>query len=293
MIKVLDLNFLGHQDTIASFLIETLAGPILIETGPHSTLPVLEKALAEHGYKKEDIMHVFLTHIHLDHAGAAWVFAEHGATIYLHPKGVQHLSDPSRLLESATRIYGNKMDELWGTLKPIPREQLVSVGHKEKIKIGKTKLKAWHTPGHAVHHISWEHYGELIAGDVCGVKIKNGPVVPPCPPPDIDVETWVESIRMIRLNRFDAIYLTHYGKFDNAKEICVELSGRLKNWANWIKPFYENDMPQVEVVPQFQEYVRKQLVAKGVNDEDLARYEGANPSWMSVAGLYRYWRKKG
>jgi glyoxylase-like metal-dependent hydrolase (beta-lactamase superfamily II) len=142
MIKVLDLNFLGHQDTIASFLIETLAGPILIETGPHSTLPVLEKALAEHGYKKEDIMHVFLTHIHLDHAGAAWVFAEHGATIYLHPKGVQHLSDPSRLLESATRIYGDKMDELWGTLKPIPREQLVSVGHKEKIKIGKTKLKA-------------------------------------------------------------------------------------------------------------------------------------------------------
>lgn len=292
MIKVLDLNFLGHQDTIASFLIETLAGPILVETGPHSTLPVLEKALKEHGYKKEDIQHVFLTHIHLDHAGAAWVFAQHGATIYVHPKGIPHLADPSRLLESATRIYGDKMDELWGTLKPIPLDQLVPVTHKQKVKVGKTKLKAWHTPGHAVHHISWELNNELIAGDVCGVKIKNGPVVPPCPPPDINVEDWAASIRMIRLKRFDALYLTHYGKIDNPKELCVELTGRLKNWANWIKPFYENNTPQAEVVPQFQEYVKKQLIAKGVKDEDLARYEGANPSWMSVAGLYRYWRKR-
>jgi len=292
MIKTLDLNFSGHQNTIASFLIETLDGPILVETGPHSTLPVLEKALKKHGYKKEDIKHVFLTHIHLDHAGAAWVFAQHGAIIYVHPKGIPHLADPSRLLESATRIYGDKMDELWGTLKPIPKEQLVPVSHKQKIKVGKTKLKAWHTPGHAVHHISWELNNELIAGDVCGVKIKNGPVVPPCPPPDINVEDWVASVRMIRLKRFDALYLTHYGKIDNPKELCVELTGRLKNWANWIKPFYENDTPQAEVVPQFQEYVKKQLVAKGVKDEDLARYERANPSWMSVAGLYRYWRKR-
>lgn len=292
MIKILDLQFLGHQDTIAAFLIETLDGPILVETGPHSTLPILEKALKKHGYKLEDVQHVFLTHIHLDHAGAAWVFAQHGAKIYVHPSGIRHLADPSRLLESATRIYGDQMDRLWGTLKPIPLDQLIPVSNKQKIKVGKTKLKALHTPGHAIHHIAWQFNSELIAGDVCGVCINNGPVVPPCPPPDINLEQWLESINTIRLKRFSALYLTHYGEITNPKEHCVELAGRLKNWANWIKPFFESNTPQSEVVPQFQEYVNKQLLANGVKEEDLQRYEGANPAWMSVAGLYRYWQKR-
>jgi glyoxylase-like metal-dependent hydrolase (beta-lactamase superfamily II) len=292
MIKILDLNFLGHSDTIASFLVESSEGPILFETGPHSTLPILEKQLKKHGYAIEDIRHVFITHIHLDHAGAAWAFARNGSTIYMHPAGERHMMNPEKLYNSAKRIYQDDMDRLWGELHPIPRENMWIVPHKEKVKIGNVKVKAWHTPGHAVHHIAWQIGNELIAGDVAGCKIGNGIVVPPCPPPDINIEDWKASIRLLKTRRFDALYLTHYGKVTEVKSHLVELEGRLQNWANWIKPFLDNNMSQEEITPLFQEYVKKQLVAGGVTGEDLDRYEGANPSWMSVAGLARYWAKK-
>lgn len=292
MIKILDLNFLGHSDTIASFLVESNEGPILFETGPHSTLPVLEKKLRENGYEIKDIRHVFISHIHLDHAGAAWAFAQNGSTIYMHPAGAPHMVNPEKLYNSAKRIYGSEMDKLWGQLNPIPREYIWTVPHKEKVKIGNIKVKAWHTPGHAIHHVAWQIGNELIAGDVAGCKIGNGIVVPPCPPPDINVEDWKASIRLIKTRRFDAIYLTHYGKITEVKSHLVELEGRLQNWANWIKPFYDEGRSKDEITPMFQEYVNKQLKAGGVKGEDLKRYEGANPSWMSVAGLIRYWKKK-
>lgn len=292
MIKTLDCNFLGESESIGAFLMETEEGPILFETGPHSTFPTLVKAIKEHGYEKEDIKHVFLTHIHFDHAGAAWAFAEHGAKIYLHPRGVKHMADPSRLYESAKRIYQDKMDTLWGKLNPIPMEQMISPEDNERIKIGKTKIRALYTPGHATHHIAWEIGNILIAGDVCGCKIDGGPVVPPCPPPDINLEDWSASIRRIKLKRYEAVYLTHFGRIENVKEHLKELEGCLKNWANWIRPHYENDRPQVEVVPDFLEYVNKQMQAAGCSDALIKKYEGANPPWMSVAGLYRYWYKK-
>ena len=292
MFKTIDLNFLGNEGTIASFLIETHEGPILVETGPHSTLKQLEKGLNQYGYQISDVQHVLLTHIHLDHAGAAWCFAEHGAKIYLHPNGIRHMADPSRLLDSATRIYGDQMDRLWGTLKPIPTEQLIPIGHQETVNFGATKLKSWHTPGHATHHIAWQLGHELFAGDVAGVKISGGPAIPPCPPPDINLEDWNSSMDMIKAQDFEALHLTHYGKVDDPKGHLTELADRLQNWANWIKPHYEDDRPQAEVVPDFEKYVRKQLIDAGVEGHDLARYEGANPSWMSVAGLYRYWKKR-
>ncbi len=292
MIKILDLEFLGHSNTIAAFLVESSEGPILFETGPHSTLPNLEKRLQENGYQLQDIRHVFITHIHLDHAGAAWAFAKHGATIYMHPFGERHMMNPEKLYNSAKRIYKDDMDRLWGDLNPIPRENIWLVPHKEKVKVGNIKVKAWHTPGHAVHHTSWQIGNDLIAGDVAGVKIPNGIVVPPCPPPDINIEDWRASIRLLKTRRFDSLYLTHFGKISEVKKHLVELEGRLRNWANWIKPHLDAGMPRDELTKKFQSYVKKQLVAGGVKGKDLDRYEGANPSWMSVAGLARYWAKK-
>ncbi len=292
MIHVIDLGFLGHEKTIAAFLIETSEGPILIETGPHSTYQLLENGIEKLGYSLSDIKHVFLSHIHLDHAGAAWIFAEKGATIYLHPFGKRHLADPSKLLASAKMIYKDDMDRLWGTLKPIPDNQLRTVSQNETIKIGNTKLKALFTPGHAVHHIAWGLDKVLFTGDVAGVKIKDGIVVPPCPPPDINIEEWKSSLRLISKRRYECFYLTHFGKIENTKEHIKELEGRLNNWANWMKPYYERGEDQKVITPLFQEYVKKQLKAGGINGEDLDRYESANPSWMSVAGLMRYWKKK-
>ncbi len=292
MIHVLDLKFLGQKETIAAFLFETTDGPVLFETGPHSTYENLSKAVKKAGFSIEDIKHVFVTHVHFDHAGAAWALAKNGATIYAHPSGAKHLKDPEKLYNSAKRIYGKEMKTLWGDMEPIPSKQVVSVKHDQKIKIGKSKFRALHTPGHATHHVAWEYKKILFAGDVGGVKIGKGIVVPPCPPPDINVEDWSASIGMLLNKRFDAIYLTHFGEVKDVKLHLVELRGRVKNWANWIKPYYEAGKSQKKVVPLFQEYVLKQLKMGKVSDAGLKKYEGANPSGMSVAGLYRYWEKK-
>jgi glyoxylase-like metal-dependent hydrolase (beta-lactamase superfamily II) len=291
MIHILDLRFQNAKHTIASFLVETEGGPVLIETGPYSTYDTLKKEVKRTGYQIEDIQHVLLTHIHFDHAGAAWALAKNGATIYVHPQGVKHLADPSKLYNSAKRIYGDQMETLWGAMETIPMKQIQAVGHKEKIKVGKTKFKSWHTPGHATHHIAWQLDNELFTGDVGGVRIDNGIPLPPCPPPDINLGDWLKSIRLIREKRFDRLYLTHFGPVDDVKEHLVELRGRLINWSNWIRPMLENNIPQEEIVPKFSEYVHEQLKAAKISKENIAHYESANPAWMSVAGLTRYWVK--
>lgn len=295
MIHTLDLEFLGKPDTIAAFLIETSAGPVLMETGPYSTFEPLRKAVRGKGYELEDIRHVFITHIHLDHAGASWALAEQGALIYLHPFGKQHMNDPSKLLSSATRIYGEEgMERLWGTLKPIPAGQLRTVAHEEVISVGDVAVKAWHTPGHAVHHISWQVGDELFSGDVAGVKIEGGPVMPPCPPPDINIEHWQGSLRLLRSLKLKQIYLTHYGLIP-AEQIgrhLDELEAVLLQWAGWMRPFYEQGKTAEEITPLFQAFVKAQLAAAGVAGEQYELYENANPAWMSVAGLLRYWQKK-
>ena len=291
-IHVLDLDFLNLPHTIASFLIESSEGPVLIETGPHSTIQAMENGLSKYGYKIEDIKHVFLTHIHLDHAGAAWVFAAHGAKIYLHPFGAKNMEDPSRLMESATRIYGDKMDQLWGQMKKIPNELLIKVGDKEVIRIGDVSLKSFHTPGHAKHHIAWQLDDVIFTGDVAGVKIEDGIVVPPCPPPDINIEDWKNSIELIRSLNPKKLYLTHFDKIEDINEHLNFLEVILDNWAVWIKEHWEAGETNEEMVPKFMAHVAGQLRKVGLTENDIQLYEAANPSWMSVAGLVRYWKKK-
>jgi glyoxylase-like metal-dependent hydrolase (beta-lactamase superfamily II) len=293
MIKVLDLGFLGLNGAIAAFLVETSVGPVLVETGPHSVNGNLEKAVNDCGYQLSDIKHVFITHIHFDHAGGAWALAKTGATIYLHPFGKRHLGEPTKLYASAKRIYKDKMETLWGRMEAIDDEKLVTVEHGETITVGDTAFVSWHTPGHAVHHIAWQVGKDLFSGDVAGVKIGNGMVVPPCPPPDINIEDWLTSIQLIRGLDITGMYLTHFDKVTNISAHLDALETILWDWANWIKPHFENGTDQAEVVPQFMAYTKKQLADFGLSESAIAQYEAANPSWMSVAGLMRYWYKKG
>ncbi len=292
MIHILDLQFLGLSEAIAAFLVETSAGPVLIETGPHSVNAQLEKEVNRCGYKLSEIQHVFITHIHFDHAGGAWALAEQGATIYLHPFGKQHLGEPSKLYASAKRIYQDKMEILWGKMEAIEDSKLVTVADGEVITIGNTTFQAHHTPGHAVHHIAWQVGDNLFSGDVAGVKIHKGMVVPPCPPPDINIEDWLSSIALIRNLDISAMYLTHFNKITNISEHLDALENILWDWANWIKPHFENGTAQAEIVPQFMEYTKQQLLNFGLEESEIQQYEAANPSWMSVAGLMRYWYKK-
>lgn len=293
MILILDLHFRQQKQAIAAFLVETSVGPVLIETGPHSTYHNLEVELKKYGYKTTDVKHVFITHIHLDHAGAAWVFAKHGATIYLHPLGVPHLQDPEKLMTSARRIYLDEMDSLWGDMQAISANQLRAMNNLEKVTIGGMGFRALHTPGHAIHHVAWEVKGVAFTGDVAGVRIgNNGPAMPPCPPPDINIEDWRASLAFLRNRRFKSLYLTHFGEVTNPKAHLIELEGRLQNWANWIKPFWETSTPMGEVVPQFKAYVEQQLAQAALSESERISYELANPADMSVAGLYRYWTKR-
>ncbi len=292
MIHTIDLNFQGYSHSIASYLVETSEGPVLVETGPHSVFPYLQQGLAAKGYKVEDVQHVFLTHIHLDHAGAAWAFAEKGAKVYVHPFGYKHLLNPEKLMRSAKRIYQDQMDSLWGAMKAIPESQLVSVEDRAEFNIGGKTFKAFHTPGHAVHHIAWQMSKELFTGDVAGVKIEDGMVVVPCPPPDINLEDWEHSIALIKTLDVERLYLAHFGIVSDIENHLKALSDCLWNWANWIKPYWEQGKKPEEVTALFEQYAEQQLIDFGVEKQMRLRYEAANPSWMSVAGLMRYWRKK-
>ena len=291
-LHVIDLHFLGIRETIAAFLIESPDGLVLIETGPHSTVGQIEKYLNRNGFEPEDIKHVLLSHIHLDHGGAAWYFAAKGATVYVHPSGYSHLVNPEKLMKSAKRIYQDDMDRLWGEMHPIPAEQLVVVEHQQAIHLGGCSFVPHYTPGHAIHHLAWQWDHRLFSGDVAGVKIGDGPVVPPCPPPDINIEDWKKSIELIRGLEISVIFLTHFGQITEIDAHLNQLVNILDDWADWMKPYFDKALPQEQITPLFQDYTKQQLLAEGLDDYGIEQYEGANPSWMSVAGLMRYWRKK-
>jgi len=291
-IQIIDLNFLNLSDAIASFLIPSDDGLILIESGPETTFSTLKNSIAKTGYQPEDVKHVLLTHIHFDHAGAAWKFAEQGAKIYVHPIGLPHLQNPERLWNSAKQIYGDSMETLWGTMKPIPSEKLIAAEDGNHLKIGQHQFKVHETPGHAIHHNAYQLGDVIFTGDVAGIKIKNGPITPPCPPPDIDLGAWKKSIEKLKALKADKLVLTHFGMVENPEEHLTALEIILDDWAAWMKPYYEAGESPESNTPKFIAYTNNQLYEAGVSKKDVERYDKANPSWMSVKGLLRYWKLK-
>lgn len=290
MIHTLDLLDRAPR-VIASFLLETSEGPVVLETGPESRFEVLEAALRQHGYAVQEVRHVFVTHIHLDHAGAAWRFAEHGATVYVHPKGAPHLIDPSKLWASASRIYGEQMEPLWGRMGYVPQAQVRALEDQERVKIGEFTIEALDTPGHASHHHAYRIDSVLIAGDVAGVRIGRGPVLPPCPPPDIHIETWRQSLARLRGLGLQTLYLTHFGPVSDVQAHLAALEARLLDWADWMRRRLKAGRTREEIVPEFEAHVADELHAAGLSDEEVREYEFADPAWMSVDGLIRYWTK--
>lgn len=291
-IQVIDLNFQNTKESIGSFLIPTQKGPVLIESGPETTFDALSAGIEKAGYKVEDIHAVLLTHIHFDHAGAAWKFAKNGAKIFVHEIGLPHLANPEKLWNSAAQIYGDDMDRLWGKMKPISQELLIVANDGDIIDFGDVQFKVIYTPGHAVHHNAYQLNDVIFTGDVAGCKIENGPVVPPCPPPDINLTLWKQSIQKLKDAKPSALYLTHFAKQENPIQLLTELESELDNWANFIKTYYDSNTPAEQIVPKFMQFTTNAFKEKGLSDEEIKIYEYANPSWMSVNGLLRYWKLK-
>ncbi len=290
-IHTLDLEF-RRRGTVASYLLESDGDLALIETGPDSTWPRLRAALAEVGVRPGDIRTVLVTHVHFDHAGAAWRLAKEGATVWVHPAGLCHLADPSKLLASATRIYKDRMGELWGTMEPIPEDHLRVAENGARIPVGSTELLVVESLGHAIHHNAFLVEGNLFTGDVGGVAIGGGPVLPPTPPPDIDLEAWRKTLGKFRALRPDALYPTHFGRREKTAEALDQLEDELLAWAGFICAGLEAGKGEAALMPEFEAWANQRLVDAGVDEAGREAYRVALPFAMNVTGLVRYWQKR-
>jgi glyoxylase-like metal-dependent hydrolase (beta-lactamase superfamily II) len=239
-IHTIDLNFQNKTQAIASYLIRDGDAVVLIESGPGSTLPALEAGLAAQDLTPRDVTHVLLTHIHLDHAGAAGWLAQQGAQIYVHPNGAPHLLDPEKLIASATRIYGDRMQMLWGEFLPVAQSQLTVPQDAQEIAIGNLKFIPINTPGHAEHHYV------CFSGDVGGVRIPGFPYMrAPMPPPELHFGRWRESLARLRSLKFSRIAPTHFGIYDDPLWQLDELQKDLDAAEKWIEQVMPSD-PSIE-----------------------------------------------
>lgn len=290
-VHTIDLHFQGIPEVIGSFLIDLGSGWALVESGPHSCWPHLVAGLAEHGLTPNDIDHVLLTHIHLDHAGAAWALAQLGATIHVHPAGAPHLIHPEKLISSARRIYQEKMDILWGEIQPID-ESMIRIAHDgECITLGHHQFIPHDTPGHAVHHLAWQWGKTLFTGDVGGIHIREGLVAPPCPPPEFQWEDWLVSIQKIRELDLEQIVLTHYGPVKEISQHLDELEKAIEKWVHYFEQQPDwND--QESLTRDFISYIHQDFYPPDMDASLQEQYDLANPPWMSVAGITRYLKKK-
>lgn len=291
-IITLDLNFQDKTQAIASYLIRHGDGAVLIESGPGSTLPALEDGLAKEGLSPRDITHVLLTHIHLDHAGAAGWLSRQGAQIYVHPNGAPHMLNPEKLIASATRIYGDRMQTLWGEFLPVAESQLKVPKDAEEITIGNLKFLAINTPGHAEHHYSYLFEDVCFSGDVGGVRIPGYQYLRvPMPPPELHFGKWRESMARLRALKFSRIAPTHFGIFDDADWHLTELEKDMNAAERWLEKTMQGDPSIDELREKFSTWMVEQANAHNLSDDVIKAYALANPPGMSADGLMRYWRK--
>jgi glyoxylase-like metal-dependent hydrolase (beta-lactamase superfamily II) len=272
----LDLRHLGRERVIAAYLVQTEDGLALNDCGPTTCVPELKARLAERGLGLSDVRHLLLSHIHLDHAGAAGVLVREHPELQVHVSeiGAHHLIDPSRLEASARRLYGDEFDTLWGELAPVPEGNVVVVGAQV---VG---LECFPSPGHASHHVCYlDGDGTLYAGDAAGVRIlPRSFVLPPTPPPEVDLEAWAASLDEIERRSPERLALIHFGVAEDPQRHLGELRERLGDWSERVRDGASED--------QFAELGAADLGA------DREAYQQAMPFWQSYAGLKRYWEKR-
>jgi glyoxylase-like metal-dependent hydrolase (beta-lactamase superfamily II) len=296
-IYMIDHHFQGLPGVIASYLLADGGGLTLIETGPGSTQEALLAGIRAAGFDPEGITQVLVTHIHLDHAGGAGSLLRHlpQARLFVHPVGAPHLVDPSKLLASATRIYGDQMERLWGEILPVPEERLSVLEDAAELQAGGRTLVALDTPGHAAHHLAFhEPRADLLfTGDVAAVRLGHSPHVrPPTPPPELDLELWKRSVARMRALRPRRLLLTHFGPFDDVDWHLDELLARLFFWAGEVDGRLQAGEEAEAAIAALHRLGDEELRADTGSEELAAAYELATPYHMTVGGIARYFRKQ-
>jgi glyoxylase-like metal-dependent hydrolase (beta-lactamase superfamily II) len=291
-ISCIDLNFLGQPGIIGVYLIQNAHGNILIESGPGSTIPALTNGLETHGIYLQDVSDIFLTHIHLDHAGGVGWLARQGIRIHVHPKGAPHLLNPEKLLASAAKIYGDSMESLWGKFLPVPPERLCVMNGGDVFEISGIAIQAIDTPGHADHHLSLVHDGVCFTGDVAGIRFAgSNSIVLPTPPPEFHLEMWRSSVNRLSDLQLTHIVPTHFGIYSNPARHFSAVNEFLSDLEDWMISVVGSQPTGEEVNRQYTLWLLNRFKNEGIDPELIPLYESLCSSGMSASGLQRYWTK--
>lgn len=292
-IHTLDLGFQGMPHAIAAYLVAAPDGPILFETGPGSTRATLVAEIEARGYALADVRQVFVSHIHLDHAGAAGWLAGQGARVYVHPIGAPHLVDPSRLLASAGRIYGDAMDRLWGETVPAPAEQVTAVTDGQIVRVNGIDVGVVDSPGHARHHNVYVVGDVAFTGDIGGVRIDgSGMLDLPAVPPEFDRESWYRSLDRLEDLNLSAVYPTHFGRVENVTRHWRDLRALIGESTGFIQGMLAMGADRATVIRAYTDWNRGRAAAVGATQANIGQADLANPLAISVDGIIRYWQKR-
>jgi glyoxylase-like metal-dependent hydrolase (beta-lactamase superfamily II) len=278
--RVIDVKHLGRPHVIGCWEIDG----VLVDPGPESSLPTLIEAIGD-----EQPRAVLLTHIHLDHAAATGAMVERwpDLEVYVHERGAPHLIDPTKLLASAGRLYGDKLEYLWGRILPVPEANVTVLCGGESV-LG---MRVAYTPGHASHHVCYLHEetGTAFVGDVAACRIPPSKLVmPPTPPPDIDIELWEQSLDTVEGWNPERLALTHFGPVEGPTEHLTIVRARLREEAE-----LAGEMTEADYEADLQRRIKDDLHGEGLTDEGtVAELLQAVPTAYQWAGLDRYWRKK-
>lgn len=291
----IDLNFRGSERVIATAVLAGPDGLVLIDPGPTSCLVTLEAGLRDRGCTLRDVRALLLTHIHLDHAGAAGSIVQRvpEVRVHVHERGAPHLIDPERLLASATRLHGDQMDTLWGAFLPVPADRIVVLQGGERLDVAGHSLRVAYTPGHAKHHVSYldEQSGMAYVGDTGGVRVSGDYLIAPTPPPDIDIEAWRSSLDAIDGWQPVSLFLTHFGAVTPARAHLARFRDTLTAAADAVKASMAAGGTDAERERRFVEQMRRD-VRKSLPEHEAKTAELAAPFEQLWQGLARYWHKR-
>jgi len=293
-LSYVDLDFLGRPHAIATVVVQGGGSVALIDPGPTTCLRNLERGLQDQGIRLSDVTTILLTHIHLDHAGATGsiVRTHPDIQVVVHQRGAPHLLAPERLVESARRLWGADMDRLWGEVLPVPEQNLHVVEGNQNVGAGGRTFEVAYTPGHASHHVSYfdSSSGIAFVGDTAGVCIDNGYVLPPTPPPDIDLELWRGSVERIEQWHPASLFITHFGPITNVRPHFASLLDHLDVVASLVRESLARAGSDDERAALFADDLRREL-RRTMRESQLAAYETAAQFHLLWRGLARYWRK--
>ncbi len=294
--SIIDLNFLSLRESVGLYLLEGNGELALVDSGPSSCLPVLKNYLATRNLTLANISTLLLTHIHFDHAGAAGTLAKENPKlrVYVHEIGAKHLKDPSRLLKSATRLYGDALQQMFGEFLPVPEENIHALIGGESIRAAGREIEVAYTPGHASHHLSYfdQSTGAAFTGDTTGMRLPGYKIIAPItPPPDIDLAAFTESLAEIERRKPTQLLLPHFGVYGNVSDHLQAVREILYAWTERAWTVMKNN-PEEDRAAKFIAQAEGEFRAQLPNEEIIARYCAVAMPQLSWYGLERYWRKR-